>query len=287
MKIHYWGTAAAEGIPGMFCACEVCKTARQEKGRHIRTRSQCLLDDELLIDFGPDTYAHSLRYGFSLSSIENVLITHTHEDHFYPQDLLNRREFYCYDTDSPTLKIYGSAATVKAGSDVIEAHRPSGIEQKRLSFCCLTPFEPKKVGSFTVTALPSQHGTEQPFIYLIEKEGKTVLYMHDSGYFKDEVLSYLVKAGVKIDLVSLDCTHADSDVYLSHEGDYVHIRHMGIVDNARIRDALVENKLVYDDTLYVCNHFSHNGHNVSYDEFKKVAEKHGFIPSYDGMELAL
>lgn len=49
MKLQYLGTAAAEGIPAAFCTCPVCKHARQEKGREIRSRSQMLLDGELLI----------------------------------------------------------------------------------------------------------------------------------------------------------------------------------------------------------------------------------------------
>ena len=80
-KIQYWGTAAAEGVPGIFCNCETCRLAREEKGRKIRTRSQILINDDLLVDFGPDTYMHTLRYDFDLSRLPHVLITHPHEDH--------------------------------------------------------------------------------------------------------------------------------------------------------------------------------------------------------------
>ena len=70
MKVHYLGTGAAEGIPAIFCECPVCKTARLKAGKEIRTRTQALIDDELLIDFGPDTYMHSLQYGIDLSYIK-------------------------------------------------------------------------------------------------------------------------------------------------------------------------------------------------------------------------
>ena len=82
MRIQYWGTAAAEGIPGIFCGCDVCREAREKGGRYIRTRSQVLLDGVLLVDFGADTYMHSLQYGFDMSKLEHVLITHIHADHF-------------------------------------------------------------------------------------------------------------------------------------------------------------------------------------------------------------
>ena len=38
MKIAYLGTSAAEGIPALFCHCDVCKYARKYKGKNIRTR---------------------------------------------------------------------------------------------------------------------------------------------------------------------------------------------------------------------------------------------------------
>ena len=63
MKLQFLGTAAAEGIPGIFCQCAVCQEARRKGGRFIRTRSQALIDDRLLIDLNADTYLHTLRYG--------------------------------------------------------------------------------------------------------------------------------------------------------------------------------------------------------------------------------
>ena len=48
MKLLYLGTAAAEGIPAAFCSCPVCTNARRQKGRELRSRSQVLLDGELL-----------------------------------------------------------------------------------------------------------------------------------------------------------------------------------------------------------------------------------------------
>ncbi len=65
MKIRYLGTAAAEGIPAIFCDCEVCRKSRELGGRNFRTRSQAIIDDTLLIDFPSDTYAHFLNYNLN------------------------------------------------------------------------------------------------------------------------------------------------------------------------------------------------------------------------------
>ena len=84
MRIKYLGTAAAEGVPGIFCDCENCKRARKLGGKNIRTRSQAILDDTLLIDFPADTYMHFLRFNLPLTKIKSCIITHSHMDHLYP-----------------------------------------------------------------------------------------------------------------------------------------------------------------------------------------------------------
>ena len=63
MKLQYFGTAAAEGWPSLFCGCDACRRAREAGGRNIRTRSQAMIDDKLLIDFPADTYLHMTYYG--------------------------------------------------------------------------------------------------------------------------------------------------------------------------------------------------------------------------------
>ena len=52
--------------------------------------------------------------------------------------------------------------------------------------------------------------------------------------------------------------------------------------NARL---LIDEKIADKDTIFVLNHFSHNGAQVVYDEFSKIAAGDGFLVSYDGMVL--
>ena len=54
MKIQFLGTAAAEGIPALFCQCPVCRQARAAGGKEIRTRSGAIIDGKLKLDFGYD-----------------------------------------------------------------------------------------------------------------------------------------------------------------------------------------------------------------------------------------
>ena len=81
MKLKYLGTAAAEGFPAVFCNCQYCREARELGGKNIRTRSQSLINDDLLIDFPPDTYHHFLTQSIEGDKIKYLLITHAHSDH--------------------------------------------------------------------------------------------------------------------------------------------------------------------------------------------------------------
>ena len=92
MKLQYLGTAAAEGIPSLFCRCDKCLKARERGGREIRTRSQAIVNDCLLIDFPSDTYSHCSEYGIDLSKVNNCLITHVHGDHTFPWEFYNIRK---------------------------------------------------------------------------------------------------------------------------------------------------------------------------------------------------
>ena len=83
MKIQFLGTAAAEGVPAMFCNCPVCGGVRALGQAEFRTRTQVLIDGKLSVDFPPEAYFHSLKYGFNCADIRYLLVTHSHMDHFY------------------------------------------------------------------------------------------------------------------------------------------------------------------------------------------------------------
>ena len=55
----------------------------------------------------------------------------------------------------------------------------------------------------------------------------------------------------------------------------------------RFRTLLKEAGVADDNTVFVLNHFSHNGGKVTYDEFVKIAAEQDFEISYDGMEVEI
>jgi phosphoribosyl 1,2-cyclic phosphate phosphodiesterase len=277
MKIRFWGTAAAEGVPCMFCGCPVCNEARQKKGRYARTRSQVLIENELLVDFNADTYTNALRYGFDASKLEHVLITHVHADHYYLDEFCNRGVNFAKDLPVDTLQVYGSKDVENVSGKLQYL-----TTQKRVCFTTLQPYETYQIAGIKVTPLPAEHGTDNPFVYILEKNGKTFFLFNDSGFLCDEAVAYLKEKQIQFDCISYDCTFGDADA--SFGGSYK-AQHLGIPNILEARAIFAKNGNLKANTVEVLTHFSHNIPTIGYGTMKKTAKKYGFVLAYDGLEI--
>ena len=83
--------------------------ARTLGGKNIRRRSGMMVNDTTLIDFPPDIYALSLELGLDLGSVTDLMITHSHGDHFDVSELNMRQNgMFCHlGQDAPPLRLYG------------------------------------------------------------------------------------------------------------------------------------------------------------------------------------
>ena len=283
MKIQYWGTAAAEGVPGIFCDCEVCRLAREHKGRKIRMRSQLLVNDDLLVDFGPDTYANSLKYDFNLTRLQHLIITHPHEDHLYTEELWHRLKGFACQIGTPSLAIHGSEDTLMKLCKVDVDYK--GFQnQNRVIYDVMKPYETRQIGNYFVTPLPAEHGTKTPFVYLIEEGSKSFLVLNDTGRPSYEVYEYLMKRGIVLDAISFDTTFGYENVLKKYgKAD----SHMGLLDNVAVKGFLDMKEIADQHTVCIANHFSHQGIDADYDRMCEHAKKYGFIISYDGLEIEI
>ena len=271
MKLTYLGTAAAEGYPALFCRCKYCMEARELGGKNIRTRSQAWINDDLLIDFPADSYHHFLTHGVEFDTVESLIVTHGHSDHFYPRDLYIRGGAFAHEMRAPNLAVY-------AGAGVEERLYAGEGEMLNVSFTRVEPFTPFRAGRYEITPLPARHmqGSD-PFFYVISDGEKTLLYAHDTGYFFPEVWAWLEEHRPRFDAISLDCTNVD--IPISDEGS-----HMGFPNIERVLERLAGLGSVTPETVKVVNHFSHNG-NPRHDLLEARAAEYGCLVSYDGMTV--
>lgn len=281
MKFQYLGTAAAEGWPAVFCKCEHCLRAAEAGGKNIRTRSQAIINGDLLLDLPPDTYLHKLQHGLELSAVKYLLVTHCHMDHFYPQELSIRGSCYSPVMESPEMDVYCAAET-KALFDRCTAGEIDEASMSALHWHILQPFEAVQAGPYTVTPLPANHMGQgnQPFVYhIVDEQGVSVYYLHDSGYYFPEVWDYF-KRQKPADLISLDTTNGKISYNKGYGG------HMGAPDILRVVREMREIGLADEHTRCVMNHFSHNGH-LLHEELEALARPEGIEVAYDGMTLEL
>ncbi|MDU2420899.1 MAG: MBL fold metallo-hydrolase [Bifidobacterium scardovii] len=277
MHITQLGTAAAERIPGIFCECDLCRLALQRQGREIRTQCQAIVDDEVLIDFPGDTYLHYLRDRFPLPSVRSLLVTHWHSDHFYGEDIAYRMGGYVISNPTEHMEVYGSETVhgFHERSFFLEQRH----DEQRVAFTTVRPGDDFALhGAYRAHAFEAAHGHHAGdcLFYSLTDGERTLLYAHDTGWFPDRTWEELERVGGHYDYVSLDCNHALHGASLS--------MHMNFEDNLRVRDAMVRIGVADDRTIFVANHFSHNGR-TTHKEMDEAARREGFLCAYDGMTV--
>lgn len=265
MKIQWLGTAASEGWPALFCQCEACRRAMKMGGKNVRTRSGALIDDRLLIELNPDLYAQKLMLGLDLGNVTDILVTHHHSDHFQPDMLEFLGGVFAHRDDPKPVHVYGPANVIERCEKYADRIVPHALEAG-------DEFE---ASGYRVTVLPAIHGTTDGKFYLICRDDKSILYAHDTDMFCPEAMEILRRSVKKpISLVSMDCTNGPLE--------HTYAGHMGIAEDAQMKEILIAQGMADQNTRFVCNHFSHNGR-LLYEEMSAAAAVYGMEVSYDGM----
>lgn len=277
MKIKVLGSGSSEGFPAIFCCCSSCIRAQEAGGKNIRSRSQFYVDEDMMIDFGDDTFYHSLNENISLSKLKHLLITHSHIDHFNPTIFRYRGGYFASSVSAELLEVYATPA-VKEIYDNMDRGRPSEEVRSKIQFHVPAEFETFTAGAYTLHALSASHmKNEKCYIYVVEKDGKRVLFGNDSDYYPEETFKYL--KGMHLDLVFLDCTFGLHSLGPNSS-------HMGLPENIKVKERFLQNGTADESTVFVCHHFAHSC-NSTHEELQEKLAKHGFLASYDGMSFEL
>ena len=211
----FLGTGASELVPNPFCKCALCERVRQS-GESPRKRSALLVDETICMDFGPDVLAASVQYNAPLYNLKDIFITHTHEDHL----LIHNLEVMLapYHTEQQQIRLWISPK----GAQWIDQYRTCcaplyrgkcGIDQLLekgwLTICPVTQYQWHDCGDFRFFAFETNHPgyaeDELTFNYVIEKNGKRLLYACDTGIYADKILDAL--AGFHCDTVVMEGTY--------------------------------------------------------------------------------
>ncbi|HET7770011.1 MAG TPA: MBL fold metallo-hydrolase [Chloroflexota bacterium] len=310
MRLTFLGTAAAEGYPALWCRCQRCQTARRRGGKNLRFRAAALINDDLLIDPGPDIVAAAVRLGTDLAPVQACLITHPHTDHLEASTFFWRRKGFVA-TGLPELPVYGSQASMERmlrlerrdidPTAIRVQPRPIGAFQHfQIETGGELPVDPRfgesdapvpltPPRSYSVWTFAASHAEPaiEPMIFAVRQDAgpevsggsKTLLYSTDTGPYSDETWTALERLGA--DGIRFDITAIDSTSGLGPDSK----GHMNIRQMAWHQDELRRRGLLSERCQRYAHHFSHNG-TPPFEELEPHLAALGVSPSYDGLVVS-
>ena len=278
--ITFLGTSAANAYPEAFCRCENCARARELGGTSLRRRSSVLINDDLLIDLGPDIMTASQAYNRPLTGVRYCLQTHAHADHLDASHFLSRSPGYGV-VGAPRLEFYASHGSLRATAKLLERDcAPAGFlspeagELLNLGFHRVEGLQSVSVGPYRVTAFPANHDpVVEPLLYAVQMGGRNLFYGTDTAALPGEVWQAFHRCRFRFDIVILDHTYGPDEQGSDHLSAGQFAEHV-----ARLR----EEGLLADRARVFATHIAHEGNPV-HPELARFAAQHGYEVAYDGL----
>ncbi len=277
MKFKFLGTAAAEAIPALWCTCETCRQARVNGGKDVRRRASYLIDDDTLVDFGPDANWQINEFGIDLAKIRRIFFTHPHSDHLFPMELFWRRAGF--SIVEKTIDVYGSSGVAcRIMEDAAATGHAYSLEAFRIHFNEIWHgAEITTDDGISATAIDARHAPGLgALFYAIRRNGKSILIANDTGFPLEHSWEIIEK--MKFDLVTVDSTMGFSSTRYAG--------HMNVDTVVEFKERLREKGCLNPGCRVFATHFSHNGGTL-HSRLEEFYSGHGIEVAYDGLEVEL
>ncbi|MBO5248351.1 MAG: MBL fold metallo-hydrolase [Clostridia bacterium] len=264
MKLWFLGTGAA--------GCRN-KSESEIQGDERRCAS-LLVDQNVLVDVSRQSFDFLTKLGGDPSCVTDVLLSHSHEDHFCRDALLQyanvsngRLRLWCH-----------RGAVVHLGLTEEDLQR---IDLRLVEVC-----DCWQIGDMTVTALPANHMAEEltdpetPLHYILEKDGKKLFYGCDGGWYTAIEWEYLMRKRVTLDGVIMDSTVGEDT------GNFRIATHNNLAMLEILILALRQNGRISSDTKLIATHIARSCHSNE-KPLEEVFADLGMITARDGLEIEL
>jgi len=177
-------------------------------------------ETSFLLDCGPSVLCDMKRAGLPTDSIDTVLISHLHGDHFAGLPFLFL-EYTHVVRRRRTLVIAGPAGTEERVNRLFSAmyrHAAALPLPFELEFFHLLPRQQQKIGPLTIDPFAVPHQQDELSLGLrVEVDARTIVYSGDSGWTEE-----LPCQSRDSDLFICECTSFDTRV--PNHLDYVQLR---------------------------------------------------------------
>lgn len=285
MRIRFLGTGAATAAPLPFCRCKFCQELRA-KGI-FRRRASLLIDDGLLIDFGPDVPQMAAEMNIDLTDIHTVLQTHSHADHFDAGHFVTRIPGYA-PQGLPELVLIGSPLTMEhirekmmreegddadiAGETACKAMNllPRSMTPDRMFYTC----------RYDILPIAVPHDVRDGSVIYVVRDAaadKAVLYATDCPQFTDHVWAQLKQ--FRLDCAIMDHTYGTLPHALCSS-------HMDAHQFAATVRRLRSEGILKPDAPAYATHISHEAHG-SIAAMEAFAAENGYLLPRDGLDIEI
>lgn len=261
MEVVLLGTGAADGWPNPFCRCSSCLDA--ERRGEVRGQTAALVDDNVLIDCGPEVPGAAVRHGRTLAGVRHLLITHAHSDHLGPQALLSRS----WVSGVGPLEVIGPAAA-------LEVCRPWVGPEDPVRFVPVAAGDRLAVGAYAVRVLPARHRVfddgDAVLYDVTGPDGARILWATDTGPWPRAWFDAV--RGARFDAVFLEETLGDRED--------ISPAHLGLPRFGEMVRSLRSAGAVHERTEVVAVHLGH--HNPPPDQLAGRLRELGARAGFDG-----
>ncbi len=252
MKIRFLGTGAADW-----------NIDERKDGEFFRRLSSLLVNDDLLIDPGPHIFDFCSKEGCPslLDSVENVLVTHSHMDHFNAESLAelvrrNNVHVFCNETVS---------------------HKVCTITD---NYTVLNACDELQVGGYRVNAFFANHSViangEIALVYGVCDGEKNLFYGCDSAWLPYQ--TWRAMGQTSYDCVVLEVTIGDV------AGDYRIFEHNNIEMAKMMLETMRNRNVLKNGGVALGTHFSKYAH-LDHERLSARLSSFGMTAAYDGLEI--
>lgn len=274
MKITFLGTAAADQIPSPYCDCPRCTHARKHRGRDVRKRCCYLINDDLLVDMGPDLLVACAMHDVHLMNLKHALVTHSHRDHYDSASLVVRKQGFPNHEKKPQMTFVAPPSVMTLLNSAGVQDKTIGIQRKPI-----LPYDNFELAPYQVKSVKATHypTVGDAVNYIIDDGKSKVLIASDTAVYKDEVWPHL--ENLQLDQLIIECTVGTNTGF--KEGQQ---RHLSIDGVEIMINKMKEINAIHDKTAICATHFTHK-HCPSHEEMSEILEKIGVKCAFDGLVL--
>ena len=277
MKLTFLGTGAADWDINAY-----------DPALEFRRFSSALVNDDLLIDPGPHIFHFAVSAGKPelFDNVKNIIVTHTHNDHFWPDTV----KLLCCGR---SVKLWGDPACMKKLKATLGDELASKIDFTAIP----VSREPYRIGDYNIWSLRSNHQgdywDEDTRLYLIEgvdppdpslPEGvlpaadvRMLYYGCDSAWIPTQSWNVIKEKPVNAMVMELTCG-------VTAPNDWRIFEHNTLEMLKLMLETFRKYHYFSPDVRFYTSHMARTLHS-SHAQLVKELEPLGVTPAFDGMVI--